>query len=500
MTDRSRRALDLLAAVDLGSNSFHLIVARFTHGQLTIIDRLRESVRLAEAVDDQGRLNGPAVGRAMACLERFGERLRALESDNVRVVGTHALRKARRKSGFLERARAALGHPIEIIAGSEEARLIYVGVAASTPLEGKRRLVLDIGGGSTELIIGAGSDIALLESLDMGCVAMGVRFFADGRISEKRLRRARLAARLELEPVRSKFLRHGWDQVVGSSGILRAIADLIEKLDSGAGAITLPSVEGIIERVLIAGELDRLELPGLSDDRRAVLPGGLAILAELIDVFALKGLKATEGGLREGLLYDMVGRITNEDARVRSVRAMARRFHVDAEQGERVAQTAAVLLAQVRGAWDLDDPQAALLLRWAAELHEVGLDLSHSRYHLHGAYLVENADLPGFGREEQRVLGALIRGHRRKIDLEGVEDLLPPWHVRTEYLAIVLRIAVLLHRGRDASASEVKAVPKGRALTLEFAPGWLAAHPLTAADLEQEAEYLRPLDFRLRVS
>jgi len=195
----------------------------------------------------------------------------------------------------------------------------------------------------------------------------------------------------------------------------------------------------------------------------------------------------------------MVGRITNEDARVRSVRAMARRFHVDGEQGERVAQTAAVLLAQVCGAWDLDDPQAALLLRWAAELHEIGLDLSHSRYHVHGAYLVENADLPGFGREEQRVLAALIRGHRRKVNLDGVGDLLPPWHVRTEYLVILLRLAVLLHRGREVSASEVKAVPKGRTLTLEFPPQWLAAHPLTAADLSQEAHYLRPLDFRLRV-
>jgi exopolyphosphatase/guanosine-5'-triphosphate,3'-diphosphate pyrophosphatase len=230
-----------------------------------------------------------------------------------------------------------------------------------------------------------------------------------------------------------------------------------------------------------------------------VLPGGLAILAELIDVLALKGLRATEGGLREGLLYDMVGRLTNEDARLRSVRATARRFHVDADQGERVAQTAMALLSQVRGAWDLDDPQAELILRWAAELHEVGLDLSHSRYHLHGAYLVENSDLPGFGREEQRLLAALIRGHRRKVNLDGVEDLLAPWHVRTEYLVVLLRIAVLLHRGRDGLQCEVKAQPKGRALTLEFPPGWLAEHPLTAADLLQEADWLKAIDFRMRV-
>jgi exopolyphosphatase/guanosine-5'-triphosphate,3'-diphosphate pyrophosphatase len=499
MSDKPRRTPDLLAAVDLGSNSFHLVVGRFSHGQLTIVDRLREAVRLAEAVDEQGRLDGPAVARAMACLERFGERLRALESDNVRVVATHALRKARRKAGFLERGRAALGHPIEIISGSEEARLIYVGVASSTPVEGKRRLVLDIGGGSTELIIGSGRDIDLLESLDMGCVAMGVRFFGDGRLSEKRFRRARLAARLELEPVRSKFLQHGWDQVVGSSGIVRAIAELVAELEGAEAPITLAALERIIERALAAGELERLELPAISADRLAVLPGGLAILAELIDVLALKGLRATEGGLREGLLYDMVGRLTNEDARVRSVRAMARRFHVDAEQGERVAQTALALLAQVRGAWDLEDPQAQLMLRWAAELHEAGLDISHSRYHLHGAYLVENADLPGFGREEQRLLAALIRGHRRKVSLDGVEDLIAPWHIRAEYLVLLLRIAVLLHRGRDGLQCDVRAQPKGRALTLEFPPGWVSAHPLTAADLLQEADWLKAIDFRLRV-
>lgn len=499
MSDKARRTPELLAAVDLGSNSFHLVVARFTHGQLTIIDRLREAVRLAEAVDEQGRLTGPAVARAMACLERFGQRLRAVESDNVRVVATHALRKARRKSGFLERARAALGHPIEIISGSEEARLIYAGVAASTPVEGNRRLVLDIGGGSTELIIGSGRDIALLESLDMGCVAMGVRCFADGKLSDKRFRRARLAARLELEPIRSKFLRLGWDQVVGSSGIVRAIADLVQETDGDNRSVTLAHVEGLIDRAIAAEELEKLRLPGISDDRLAVLPGGLAILAELIDVLSLKGLKATEGGLREGLLYDMVGRITNEDARVRSVRAMARRFHVDSEQGERVAEMATQLLAQVRGAWDLDDPQAELVLRWAAELHEVGLDLSHSRYHVHGAYLVENSDLPGFGREEQRLLAALIRGHRRKLNLDGVEDLLSPWHVRAEYLVILLRLAVLLHRGRDATRSDVKVVPKGRTLTLEFPEGWLAAHPLTAADLLQEADILKSIDFRLRL-
>jgi exopolyphosphatase/guanosine-5'-triphosphate,3'-diphosphate pyrophosphatase len=499
MSDKSRRTPDLLAAVDLGSNSFHLVVARFSHGQLTIVDRMREAVRLAEGLNQQHRLGGPAVIRAMACLERFGQRLRALESDSVRAVGTQALRMARRKAGFLERARAALGHPIEIISGSEEARLVYVGVASSTPPEGKRRLVLDIGGGSTELVIGEGASITVLESLDMGCVSMGLRFFADGKLSEKRFRRARLAARLELEPVRSKFLKTGWDHAVGSSGMVRAIAELARELDPTEQSITLPAIERLIDKAIEAGRLADLKMPNLADDRIAVLPGGLVILAELLDVFDVKGLRAAEGGLREGLLFDMVGRITNEDVRVRSVRAMARRFHVDGEQAARVAKTALELLTQVRGAWDLDDPLAELALGWAAELHEVGLDLSHSRYHLHGAYVVENADMPGFGREEQRLLAALIRGHRRRVNLDRIEELLSPWDSRIEYLVVLLRIAVLLHRGREVTAQDLKAVARARTLTLEFPPKWLGEHPLTAADLLQEAEYLRPLDFRLRV-
>ncbi len=499
MTDKPRRTPDLLAAVDLGSNSFHLVVARFSHGQVTIVDRLREAVRLAEGLDQHNRLSGPAVARAMACLERFGQRLRALESDSVRAVGTQALRAARRKAGFLERARAALGHPIEIISGSEEARLVYVGVAMSTPSEGKRRLVLDIGGGSTEVVIGEGAGISVLESLDMGCVSMGMRFFGDGKLTEKRFRRARLAARLELEPVRAKFLKTGWDDAVGSSGMVRAIADVSRELEPNEPSITLAAVERLIEKAIQAERLSDLKLPTLTEDRLAVLPGGLVILAELLDVFSIKGLRAADGGLREGLLYDMVGRITNEDVRVRSVRAMARRFHVDGEQAARVSKTAEELLAQVKGSWDLEDPLAEQMLAWAAELHEVGLDLSHSRYHLHGAYVVENADMPGFGREEQRLLAALIRGHRRRVTLERVEELLSPWDARAESLVILLRIAVLLHRGRDTAPQDVKAVAKGRTLTLEFPPKWLGDHPLTTTDLLQEAEYLRALDFRLRV-
>jgi exopolyphosphatase / guanosine-5'-triphosphate,3'-diphosphate pyrophosphatase len=229
---------DVLAAVDLGSNSFHMVVARYSHGQLVIIDRLREMVRLAAGVAENGRIDKDVAARALACLQRFGQRLRDMHADSVRVVGTNALRLAHKKQAFLERAREALGHPIEIIAGMEEARLIYCGVAHTMPNEAGKRLVADIGGGSTELIIGEGLAPLELESLQMGCVSLSERFFRDGKMSPKRFERARLACRLELEPVQAAFRRRGWETAAGSSGTVRAIGEAIRALDPAAPAIT----------------------------------------------------------------------------------------------------------------------------------------------------------------------------------------------------------------------------------------------------------------------
>ena len=477
-----------------------MVVARYSHGQLVIIDRLREMVRLAAGVEENGRIDKEVAARALGCLERFGQRLRDMRAESVRVVGTNALRVAHRKQAFLERAREALGHPIEIISGMEEARLIYSGVAHTMPSEPGKRFVVDIGGGSTELIIGEGLTPLELESLQMGCVSLSERFFRDGKISAKRVDRARVAARLELEPVQAAFRRRGWDQVAGSSGTVRAIGEAIHELDPQVRLITPAGLENTLKYIIEAGHVRELRLAPITEDRRPVFPGGAVILTAIFDVLGLDGMQIAEGAMREGLLYDMLGRFTDEDARDRTVRATQQRYHVDQTQGERVEATVMDFLAQTRDTWRLADPLADLALKWAALLHEVGLDVSHSGYHRHGAYLLENADMPGFPRGEQRLLARLVGSHRRKFALEGLEDLIPPWDRSALYLIVLLRLAVLLHRGRSPVAlPAIVLTATYRSLELEFPGRWLKDHPLTSADLQQETEHLNAAGFRLRV-
>jgi exopolyphosphatase / guanosine-5'-triphosphate,3'-diphosphate pyrophosphatase len=489
---------DVLAAVDLGSNSFHMVVARYSHGQLVILDRLREMVRLAAGLGASGRLDDAATERALRCLERFGQRLRAVRADSVRVVGTNALRHAKRKRWFLEHARAALGHPIEIISGLEEARLIYSGVAHTSPMSPDKRLVIDIGGGSTEVVIGEGFNPLLLESLSVGCVGLSAAYFDDGRISAKRLERARTAVRLELEPVQEAYRKMGWLNAFGSSGTVRVIGDTLRAINPESPHITLDNLNGLAERVVAAGHVDELDLPEVDAERAPVFPAGLAILLEVVENFGIDRVRVAEGAMREGLLYDLMGRFTDEDARVRSVRAMEKRYHVDETQADRVEATTVGLLEQVESDWGLEDPLAESVLRWASRLHETGLDIAHSKYHRHSAYLLEHADMPGFPREEQLLLAALVGGHRRQLSFESLEDLLPPWDRLAEFLIVLLRLAVLLHRGRSPQPlPAVSLTVKSRNITLELPQRWIKEHPLTLEDLEQERAYLKDAGFRL---
>jgi exopolyphosphatase/guanosine-5'-triphosphate,3'-diphosphate pyrophosphatase len=491
---------DVLAAVDLGSNSFHMVVARHELGQITIVDRLREMVRLAAGLDGQGRLSKEAIDRALAALARFGQRLRDMRAQGVRVVGTNTLRKARRKGAFLERAREILGHPIEIISGIEEARLIYAGVTQTMPLEPGRRLVVDIGGGSTECIIGEGYEPRILESLYMGCVALSTEHFPDGRVAAKRFERALVACEVELEPIQVPFRGVGWEHAVGSSGSVRAVADAIRELDDTATAITREGLAELTERLVRAGNVRNAGLSSITEERAPVFPGGLAILTAVFNALGVESMRVADGALREGLLYDMIGRMTDEDARARSVRSMALRFHVDMDQAQRVEATAIEFLRQVEGPWALEEPLAEAALRWAAHLHEIGLDISHSSHHKHAAYLLEHADLPGFPREEQRLLACLVGSHRRKIALERAEELIPPWHGKALYLIVLLRLAVLLHRGRSrVPLPPIRLGARGQSLELRLPRGWLTEHALTRADLVQEVEFLKAVRFRLRV-
>ncbi|HET7202710.1 MAG TPA: diacylglycerol kinase [Steroidobacteraceae bacterium] len=494
------RHRNVLAAVDLGSNSFHMVVARRADGQLVIIDRLREMVRLGEGLGPDGRLDAKVAARALACLERFGQRLLHMRANCVRVVGTSALRRARRSDVFLEKARKAIGHPIEVISGREEARLIYSGVVRTLPRIPGHRLVVDIGGGSTELIIGRGSQPVELESLKLGCVTVSTDHFVDGKLSAGRFERARLTARQQIEPIRRAFRHRGWDSVAGSSGTVRALFEALRELDPHRTAITGEGLDELIGSFVAAGHVSRLPFATLGPDRRPVIAGGLAILAEVVSELRIRHMHVADGAMREGVLYDLVGRLTSGDAREGTVRSMQARYHVDRTQAARVERTALALLRQARSRWQLADPSTARVLRWAAGLHEIGLDVAHSGYHRHGAYLLENADMPGFPREEQLLLARLVRAHRRRLDLGELDGLDPGSRRMAERLIVLLRLAVLLHRNRgDANPPAFVLVPGRHGLTMRFRLSSLRRHPLTEADLRHEQVHLAAQGIALRI-
>ena len=482
---------DIVAAVDLGSNSFHLIVARVENGQLQIIDRLRDMVRLGAGLDENKHLTPEAQSRALDCLHRFGQRLRALPHGAVRIVGTNTLRQVRDSDDFLRQAEAALGHPVEIIAGREEARLIYLGVAHG--LAGHEvRMVVDIGGGSTELIIGEGFEPHRMESLHMGCVSMSQRFFADGRITAQAMEDAVIAGRLEMRPVRALFGRDQWQIAIGSSGTIKAIRNIVQAAGWSDEGISRASLKKLRKALISAGQVDKVELEGLSEERRPVLAGGVAVLSAVFKALDVDLMRVSDEALREGLLYELLGYIRHEDVRERTVDSLSMRYGVDEQQARRVEITAASLLAQVARDWGLTAPEHAELLTWAAQLHEIGLAVSHSSFHKHGAYLVANSDLSGFSRQQQRVLAALIRGHRRRFPREVFDAL--PERLRRDAgrLCILLRLAVLLHRGRSALGKPMLYLDvREDWLKASFPKQWLKKHPLTRIELEQEARYLK---------
>ncbi len=493
-----------VAAVDLGSNSFHMIVAREADGQLHILDRLKEMVQLGAGLDDRNRITLEARQRAIDCLQRFGERLREMPAGSVRAVGTNTLRMARNSSDFLELAEDALGHPIEIIAGREEARLIYLGVAHTVPPSEGRRLVIDIGGGSTEFIVGQQIEPLLRESLHMGCVSMSRLFFPDGEISAQAFAAAELAARLQLRAIEARYHELGWQHAIGSSGTVLAIESALRTNSWSSSGITLQGLEKLVEALIAAGRSDRIEFAGVNVQRAPVFAGGVAVLLAAFRALAIDRMEVSEGALREGVLYDLLGRIHHEDVREHTINKLTERYHVDLRQAQRVEETALTLLDQVAESWLLDGQEFGALLSWAARLHEMGLAIAHTRYHRHGAYVVENADLRGFSRTEQCELALLILGHRRKLPLVQLARL-QEWRRRPLLrLTVLLRLAVLLHRSRHYDAlPEMRIGARiGRRkdhLSLCFPNDWLEQQPLTVADLAQESLYLASHNVKLRV-
>lgn len=476
-----------------------MIVGEVRHGQLTIIDRLKETVRLSEGLKDNGALTQAARQRALQCLSRFGERLRDMHASSVRTAGTSALRRASDSGDFRLQAERALGHPIDVISGLEEARLIYRGMLHSLPSNDGFRLVMDIGGGSTELILGQADVPRALESLNMGCVVMTERYFPLGSLTRENFEQARLAARLKLRPVKAFFRDTTTIEAVGTSGTIISSERVARELGIiESNDLNIESVELLIEHLLEFRNTSELSMAGLSARRAQVWPGGLAILIELMRVLRIGDLRISDGALREGLLYDQLGRLRHEDARTRSVIALATRYNVDQRQAERVARSASKLLRQVAGDWGLDSELAGLAIDWSAQLHEIGLDVSHNGFQRHGAYVAENADLPGFPRSEQMLLAFLIATQRSNFAKSRLKSLPANWQEKALRLSILLRLAVLLNRSRgETDLWEADASAWDNTLELKFRTGWLCNNPLTIADLEREQLIIESVGYKL---
>ena len=484
-----------LAALDLGSNSFHLLVALETNERLQFIDKHKEMVRLAAGLDAKNALTDDVMQRALDCLHRFAGRLRSLEIDNVRVVGTNTLRRAKNAKAFIAKAEQVLGHRIEIISGREEARLIYLGVSHDLGLVDNRRLIVDIGGGSTELILGRRSTAETLESLHMGCVSMSQRHFCNGKITKANMQQAVDDARVELEPLTQAFRDTGWDEAIGASGSINAIHDVLRHANNDA-PIDLDGLESIKAQLIDAGHIDKLSLSGLSDERRPVFPGGVAILLGIFQALDLDKMATAQSALREGLIYDLLGREQEDDTRAQTVRNVMQRYGVNETHARRVRETAQRLLSQVAMSWQLTDPEHHNALSWAAELHEIGMDISHTGFHKHGEYLLAHMDMPGFSRSEQSQIASLVRAHRRKLYAEWFNK-----NDRTRMrLTVLLRIAALLHRSRSHDAlPHIDIEAKDRHVKLSLPADWLETHSLAGLDLEQEQRYLSGIDVTLEI-
>ena len=488
-----------MAAVDLGSNSFHMLVANTVDGHFKVVDRMREMVRLAAGLDHQNRISDEAVERALACLERFGERIRDMPRGSVRVVGTNTLRRARNTDGFLKEAEAALGHPIDIISGGEEARLIYLGVSHGLEDDSDERLVIDIGGGSTEFILGRRFEPQLMVSLHMGCVGMSSDHFPDGVINAGRMRAAEISARQELGPITEHFKHAGRKSAIGASGTNLAVRDVVTQQQWSKDGITRGSLDILRANLIAAGHVDNISLNGLSAERKPVFPAGVAILIGIFEELDIDYMRVSDSALREGLLYDLLGRIHQEDVRDQTVDRLIDRYHIDQAQSRRVSATALEFLGQAAAQWDLGGEENKRTLRWASALHEIGHDISHSQHHKHGGYLLTHLDMPGFARGEQQRLACLVRGHRRKVPQVEFDKLPEPAATPIFRLCIILRLAVLLNRRRgEAQVPTISLKADDGILKMNFPEGWLDGHPLTTADLEQEETYLMAVDFKLK--
>ena len=492
---------DTLAAVDLGSNSFHLEIGRVVERQIYPLDAVREVVRLGGGLTADKRIDRATQARALESLAKLAERLRGFPRQAVRAVGTNALRVAKNSPQFLREARQVLGFPIEVISGREEARLIYLGVAHAMPAavgsKIERRLVVDVGGGSTEFIVGTGLEPQLTESLYMGCVSYSLKYFPDGRIDKAGMRAAELAARQELAGIVRAYRAAGWDEAVASSGTARSIENILRENGFAEDGLTRAGLEKLRSLLLKSEKADPDRIAGLRPNRAPVLPGGVAILGAAFDELGLETMKVSAAALRHGVLYDLLGRVQHRDMREATVAQFMRRYHVDAAQAERVKQLSLTVYDALTPGSEREDDADRLMLEWAARLAEIGLSIAHAQYHKHSAYVLSNADMPGFSRMEQARLARIVLAHRgklRKMQDAGLEG--SDWK-----LVFALRTASLILRSRsDANLPFLRVAADAGGFAIDLPQSWLDESPLSAAALEAESDHWKTVGMKLQVS
>ncbi len=498
--DTAGDAKPVYAAIDLGSNSFHMMVAELEGNSIRKIDSLRMPTRLGAGLDENKRLKPDTEKMALDALSQYAERLKDVPKKNIRMVGTNTLRRATNRDDFMREALRILGLPIEIISGREEARLIYSAVSHTFPDADRQRLVMDIGGGSTELVVGKGFEPLLMESVNMGCVSYSANFLSGSdAISAQSMKQATVAAELELQPLKVAYKDCGWDEVIGCSGTIKAAARMLAELGITDGAITYEGLKRLIKEIVKAGNVHNLKLDSVSESRTQVIAGGLAVLRAIMKTLDIEVMQASPVALREGLIFEMSGRNEHIDIQSLTVANLTQRYSIDERQATRVEVTAGKLFHHVAKTWNLDPDIDLPLLNWASKLHELGMGVAHTQYHKHGAYILENSDLLGFTLAEQKALALLVRFHRRKIDNSTFDGLPAEERDRLLRLLGLLRLAALLHRGRnDDTLDEVSVRIKEGQITVVAPQSWLDSHPLTYAELQAEEERLMHVDIRLK--
>lgn len=487
----------LYAAIDLGSNSFHMLVVREVAGSIQTLARIKRKVRLAAGLDKDNHLSHEAMQRGWQCLRLFSERLQDIPRDQVRVVATATLRLARNSDEFLGTAQTILGCPIQVISGEEEARLIYHGVAHTTGGP-DQRLVVDIGGGSTELVTGTGAQSTALFSLSMGCVTWLERYFTDRNLGQQNFDQAELAAREMIRPVAAALMEKGWQICVGASGTVQALQEIMvaQGMDE---RITLLKLEQLRRRAIQCGKLEELEIEGLTLERALVFPSGLSILIAIFKELQIEGMTLAGGALREGLVYGMLHLPVEQEIRHRTLRNLQRRYLLDGEQAQRVAQLAENFAGQVAEVWQLD-ALSRELLRSACLIHEIGLSVDFRQAPQHAAYLVRHLDLPGFTPAQKKLLATLLQNQNNTIDLAllSQQNALPPR--QAQRLCRLLRLAIIFaSRRRDDTLPAVRLRANDDVLTVTLPPGWLEQHPLRAEELEHESHWQSYVHWPLEV-